>query len=439
MIGSEGFKKYFQSFSWLFADRVVRLALVLLTGIFVTRYLGAELLGKLNYAMAVVSIGAVLTSMGMNEIISRDLVQHPERKDELLGSGFVIKLCGAVLLNVFALVFALWQDLDPLTVLLIVITASGELFRWSSVIEYLFISRVQGRVPAKVNIVATIVGSGYKLVLVAMKAPIVWFAAAYALETAVFALSMYIAYHNHGMRVRNWRPTRRMIGRLLQQSWPLLIYGIALQAQLKIDQIMIFDILRGTIGEEAANIEVGQYSVAVKMIEATAFLPVIIQLVLAPAISKAKIQDAGLYRQRLTNQYRLMFLLYLTTSIPLYFVAEPLIVLLYGEEFRLAGHLLAIFAARLVFSYIGVAKNSFITNESLFKFSLITTVIGAAINIGLNLALIPTMRSDGAIWATLVSFFVSVYLVDLFHPRTRINFKMMTQGVLTFWKIRGVR
>ncbi|MCB0769799.1 MAG: flippase [Flavobacteriales bacterium] len=439
MIGSEGFKKYFQSFSWLFADRVVRLALVLLTGIFVTRYLGAEILGKLNYAMAVVSIGAVLTSMGMNEIISRDLVQHPERKDELLGSGFVIKLCGAILLNLFALVFALWQDLDPLTVLLIVITASGELFRWSSVIEYLFISRVQGRVPAKVNIVATVVGSGYKLVLVAMKAPILWFAAAYALETVVFAISMYIAYHNHGMRIRNWRPTRRMIGRLLQQSWPLLIYGIALQAQLKIDQIMIFDILRGTIGEEAANIEVGQYSVAVKMIEATAFLPVIIQLVLAPAISKAKVQDVELYRQRLTNQYRLMFLLYLTTSIPLYFVAEPLIVLLYGEEFRLAGHLLAIFAARLVFSYIGVAKNSFITNESLFKFSLVTTVIGAAINIGLNLALIPTMRSDGAIWATLVSFFVSVYLVDLFHPRTRINFKMMTQGVLSFWRIRGVR
>lgn len=439
MIGSEGFKKYFKSFSWLFADRVVRLVLVLVTGIFVTRYLGAELLGKLNYAMAVVSIGSVLTSMGMSEIISRDLVQHPERKDELLGSGFIIKLFGAILLNLLALGFALWQGFDPLTLMLIMITASGELFRWSSVIEHLFISRVQGRISAQVNIVSAVMGSGYKLVLVAMQAPILWFAAAYALETAVFALSMYIAYHHNGMRIRDWRPTKRMIGRLLQQAWPLLIYGIALQAQLKIDQIMIFDILRGTIGEEAANIEVGQYSVAVKMIEATAFLPVIIQLVLAPAISKARVQDLGLYRQRLTNQYRLMFLLYLTTSIPLYFVAEPLIVLLYGEEFRLAGHLLAIFAARLVFSYIGVAKNSFITNEGLFKFSLVTTVIGAAINIGLNMALIPTMRSDGAIWATLVSFFVSVYLVDLFHPRTRINFQMMTRGVLTFWKIRSVK
>lgn len=439
MIGSEGFRKYFKNFSWLFADRIVRLVLIILTGIVVTRYLGAEQFGKLNYAMAIVSIGLVLTSMGLNEIISRDLVRHPERRNELLGSGFAVKLVGGILLNIGVFVFAILKDLDTLTVLLIVITATGELFKWSTVIEYLFLSRVQGRISAQVNILATAIGSGYKLLLVWMEAPLLWFAAAYALECAVFAISMYIAYHRHDMRVRDWRPTWRMVRYLLDQSWPMLIYGFALQAQLKIDQVMIFDILEKIIGKTAANIEVGQYSVAVKMIEATAFLPVIIQMALAPAIARARVQDIGLYRERLTNQYRLMFLLYITTSVPLYFVAEPLIVWLYGEEFRLAGHLLAIFAARLVFSYVGVAKGSYITNEGLFKFSLVTTVLGAAINIGLNYLLIPTMRSNGAIWATLISFFVSVYLVDLFTAKTRVNFRMMTEAALTFWRIRSVK
>lgn len=439
MIVSDGFRKYFKNFSWLFVDRIVRLVLIIATGILVTRYLGAEQFGQLNYAMAVVSIGLVLTSMGLNEIISRDLVRHPERREELLGSGAAVKFVGGILLNIGVVAFALLKGMDTLTVLLIAITATGELFKWSTVIEYLFLSRVQGRISAQVNILATVIGSGYKLVLVAMKVPLLWFAAAYCLECAVFAISMYFAYHRHGMHVRDWRPTWRMVRYLLDQSWPMLIYGFALQAQLKIDQVMIFDILRTTIGEKAANIEVGQYSVAVKMIEATAFLPVIIQMALAPAIARARIQDIGLYRERLTNQYRLMFLLYITTSIPLYFIAEPLIVWLYGEEFRLAGHLLAIFAARLVFSYIGVAKGSFITNESLFKFSLVTTIIGASINIGLNYLLIPTMRSNGAIWATLISFFVSVCLVDLFTAKTRVNFRMMTEGALTFWRIRSAK
>ena len=439
MVGSEGFQRYFKSFSWLFADRVLRLALILVTGIFVTRYLGAELFGKLNYAMAVVSIGMVLTSMGLNEIISRDLVQHPERRDELLGSGFVIKLGGGILLNIAVLVFAWAKDLDMLTVMLISITASGELLKWSTVMEYYFLAQVQGKVSAQVNIVATVVSTGYKLLMVVMGAPLIWFAWAYVLESTAFAVTVYIAYHRNGLQIRDWKPTKRMVWHIVQQSWPLLIYGFALQAQLKIDQIMIFDILRDILGEEEANVEVGQYAVAVKMIEATAFLPVIIQMALAPAISRAKVQSTALFHDRLTNQYRLMFLLYLTTSVPLYFLAEPLITWLYGEEFRLAGHLLAIFSVRLVFSYMGVAKASFITNESLFKFSLVTAVVGASINIGLNYLLIPTMRSNGAVWATLVSFLVSVYLVDLFHRRTRINFRLMTMGMLTFWRIRGVK
>ena len=59
MIGSEGFRKYFKNFSWLFLDRVIRLVLVMLTGIFVTRYLGAEQFGQLNYAVAIVSIAFI--------------------------------------------------------------------------------------------------------------------------------------------------------------------------------------------------------------------------------------------------------------------------------------------------------------------------------------------------------------------------------------------
>ena len=439
MFRSEGFQKYFKNFSWLFADRVLRMVLVLGTTIFVSRYLGAERLGQLNYALAIVSIGFVLSSMGANEIISRDLVRHPERRDELLGSGFVLKFFGGALLNVAAFVFAWLKGYDSLTISLIAITAAGELLKWSTLIEYYFLARVQGRISAQVNILGTVVSSAYKLLLVYYQAPIVWFAAAYALEYIAYAASYYIAYQRTGLRVFDWKPTWRMVSYLMAQSWPMLIYGFALQAQLRIDQVMIFDILRDTIGEKAANVEVGQYSVAVKMIEATAFLPVILQMSLAPAIARARVQNIALYHERLTHQYRIMFLLYLVTSLPLYFIAEPAIVWLYGEEFRYAGHLLALFALRLVFSFIGVAKGSFITNEGLFKFSLLTAVLGAAINIGLNLILIPTMRSNGAIWATLISFFISVYVVDLFHSKTRINFRMMTQGVITFWKFKSVR
>ncbi|HMC97149.1 MAG TPA: polysaccharide biosynthesis C-terminal domain-containing protein, partial [Flavobacteriales bacterium] len=99
--------------------------------------------------------------------------------------------------------------------------------------------------------------------------------------------------------------------------------------------------------------------------------------------------------------------------------------------------LLGLFAMRLIFPFMGVAKTSFITNESLFKFSLLTAIVGAAINVGMNFVLIPTMRANGALWATMISFIVGVFLMDLLFKKTRENFRMMMEATFTFWKIRG--
>ena len=113
-------------------------------------------------------------------------------------------------------------------------------------------------------------------------------------------------------------------------------------------------------------------------------------------------------------------------------------VLLFGEKFRMAGYLLSLFAIRLFFTNMGVAKSSFITNESMFKYSLVTAVIGATLNITMNYLLIPTYQSIGAIWAMIGSFFVSIFLVDLFFKEARPNFGWMMKGIFTFWKVRNV-
>jgi len=439
MFRSEGFRKYLNNFSWLFLDRVVRMALILGTTVIVSRYLGVERIGQLNYALAIVSIAMVLTSLGANEIVSRDLVRHPERRDELLGSTFAIKLVGGIVLNLGLLVYVLLKGMDTLTVFLVMITASAELLKWSTVIDYYFMAQVRGNVAAKVNIASTVFASSYKLLLVWMQAPLVWFAWGYFAEVVSYTIGFMWVYQRNGLLLRAWKPTWRMVRYILDQSWPMLLYGFALQAQLKIDQVMIKDILSRTLGESFANIELGQYSVAVKMLEAVAFLPLIVQLAVAPAIAKARVVDINLYHERLTNQYRLMFALFLLTAVPMYLLSEWGIVLLYGEEFREAGVLLALFAFRLIFSFMGVAKGSFITNEGLFKFSLITSVLGAAINIGLNAVLIPKLGARGAIWASALSFLISIFIVDLFTARTRINFRLMMVGMTSFWKLKAVK
>ena len=107
-----------------------------------------------------------------------------------------------------------------------------------------------------------------------------------------------------------------------------------------------------------------RYSVALKMIESLGFLPSIVVASLAPAITRARLENQELYVTRIVNQYRLMFVMFLVTAVPLYFLAQPFMVLFFGEEYRPAGYLLSLFAIRLFFTNMGVAKMSFITNEN---------------------------------------------------------------------------
>lgn len=439
MARSEGFIKYFHNTSWLFADKVVRLIAVLVTSIFVIRYLGPELFGQLNYASAFVGVFFALTSMGLDDILVRDLVRREEDSNGLLGTAAVIKLAGATLLFLTVLVLALLKDMDPLTLAMVLLIAGAEFLKPLGVIELFFRAKVQGKITAQVNILQAVLASLFRVVLIIVHAPLIWFATSYVFEVLIGVLGFVYVYRKQGAFWRIWTFSKNTASYLLRQSWPLLVFGLALYVQAKIDQVMIGDILRGTLGPDGANAEVGQYSAALKIIEALGFLPTVIVASLAPAITRAKAVDPALYEARLVNQYRLMFILFLVVSVPLYFLAEPAMVLLYGEEYGKAGYLLSLFAIRLFFTNMGVAKSSFITNESMFKYALVTAVVGATLNITMNYLLIPVYQSIGAIWAMIGSFFVSIFLVDLFFKDARQNFWWMMKAMATFWKIREVR
>ena len=440
MFKTEGFRKYLRNTSWMFADRMIRLGAVLVTGIFMARYLKPEGFGQLNYASGFVGLFFALTSMGLDEIVVRDLVRHPEKRDEILGSSALLKFFGALLLMILVMAGTLLNHMTDYTTMMVMIIALSELAKPAMVIDYYFQSQVMGSQSAMVNILQTLASSSFKLVLVAIKAPLMWFAWSYLVDMLMFTIVAIIYYERHGLALRAWRATRTMFMHLLEQSWPLIIFGVALFVQARIDQVMIFDVLKHTsLGEKGANAEVGQYSVALKMIEALGFLPVIIQKSLAPAITRAKLEDPAKYEDRLLNQYRLMFLMFLITAVPLYFLAQPIIIWFYGPAYTTAGYLLGLFAIRLFFTNMGVGKTSFITNESLFKYSLLTAVIGAGLNIAINYYLIPIYLSKGAIWATIISFFISIFILDLFFKSTRRNFVLMVKGIATFWKLHNAR
>lgn len=402
----------------------------MVVGIYVARYLKPESFGLLNYAISFVSIFSAFSTLGMDQIVVRELTRQSQKQEDLLGTGFMLKLAGSGILILLMVVILVFMDHDPFTNTLIMIIAAAEIFKGFEVISYFFQAQVLSKYVIQIQLIINLFLSLVKFTMVFLEAPLIWFAIIIVLGSILNAIGFIYAYHNREGTPWKWNFKKPLAYDLLRESWPLALYGIALHIQARIDQVML--------GKMLNTAEVGQYSVALKFIEIFGFIPMVLMTTFTPAITKAKAVSEALYHSRLTNLYRLMFLAFLLIAMPIYFFAEPTIQLLYGADYQPAGYLLSLFALRLFFSNMGVGKSVFIINESLFKYSLLTVVIGAITNITLNYLMIPMFASIGSIIASMISFTVSIFLVDIFFAKTRENQRLMFRGIFTFWRLKEI-
>lgn len=423
-------KKYIENAFWLIFEKGFSLFVGLVVGITVARYLRPESYGLLNYALSFVGVFSAFSTLGIDQIIVRELAKEPEKKNDFLGTGLIIKVAGSLLMIMFMITVMVFMDHNAFTNSLIMIIAAAEIFKAFEVINYFFQAQVKSKFVVQIQLVINTIISLMKIGLVVVHAPLLWFGIVVVLGSILNAVGFICAYRRREGTLWSWRFQKKLAIALLNESWPLALYGIALNIQARIDQVML--------GNMMNNFEVGQYSVALKFIEIFGFVPVILMNTFMPAIAKAKSAGNDLYQSRLLNLYRLMFLAFLFVGLPIFFFAKDAIVLLYGSEFSAAGYLLSLFSLRLFFSNMGVGKSVFIVNESLFKYSLLTVVVGAIANISFNYLLIPHFGSRGAITASMLSFTISIFLLDLFFTRTRWNQRLMLQGIFSFWKLNQI-
>lgn len=426
----ERFHRYFQNLSWLLFEKVFTLFVAMIVGIFVARYLQPERYGLLSYATSFVGIFSAFATLGVDQIIVREIAKDDRRKDDLLGTGFILKLAGSLLLLVVLSIVIVLMKNDQFTNVLIMIIAAAEIMKAFEIVNCFYQAKVMSKYVVKVQLIVNFFMSIVKIVMVFAKAALIWFAIIVLINALLNAVGFVYVYRRTDGTLLKWQFRKTLAWSLLRESWPLTLYSIALHIQARIDQVML--------GKMLNNYEVGQYSVALKIIEIFGFVPMIVMSTFSPAITRAREASHTLYEERLTSFYRLMFFIFLVMALPLYLFADDIILLLYGMEYRTAGILLSLFALRLFFTNMGVGKSVFIVNESLFKYSLGATITGAIVNITANYLLIPFYGTTGAVIATIVSFSVSIFVLDLFFVKTRRNQQLMFKGIFSFWKLNNL-
>ncbi len=66
---------------WLSLDKVFKLVVGLIVGMWVARYLGPSQWGELNYVLAFVTITATVAKLGMDGFLVKEILEHPFAKE----------------------------------------------------------------------------------------------------------------------------------------------------------------------------------------------------------------------------------------------------------------------------------------------------------------------------------------------------------------------
>ena len=138
------------------------------------------------------------------------------------------------------------------------------------------------------------------------------------------------------------------------------------------------------------------------------FRPILMRS-LFPSMVQAAASTTQL-QQLAQHTLRTLFMMLAPLPVLLFFLAQPLILFLYGSEFSEATLVLQMLSWSILLSFLAVALHRFILAADEEKAALKISIVAMAVNVGMDLALIPKFGAQGAAIASLLSLFASLLI-----------------------------
>jgi O-antigen/teichoic acid export membrane protein len=375
-----------------------------------------------SYAIAFASIFGVIATLGLDSIVVRDLVNHPENRSGILGTTFILKIVAGIgtYFLIFISSYAIHID-NPQAHWLISIISLGLIFQAWDTIDFWFQSEVQSKYTVFAKSTAFILVSLSKVILILVKAPLIAFAWAAVAEIFIGSLGLTITYLRRDISVKKLRYSRQLASQLIRDSAPLIFSGIMIMLYMRIDQIMLASM--------ASEREVGLYAAAVRLAEAWYFIPSVIVPSIFPNLLATRQQDEKAFYTKLQSLYNTMAIIAYAISIPTMLLSSWIIHIFFGPGYSDAAPMLAVLIWSTLFVNLGIARSSFLTAMNWAHLHFMTVGFGCIVNIALNLVFIPFYGGLAASISTFIAYGFAVYIACFFHRKLFKTAKMLTRSI----------
>ena len=408
---------------WRVGDSVFRMGAGVLVNAYVARYLSPTGFGLLSFAAAMATLFTAIAQFGLQNVVVRELIRRPEERAAILGSALILRLAAgaaSILLAVGAT--ELLRPGDHRAAVIVLIVAAIALPRAWDVIDYDYQSRIEARPVVIARNASFVAFALLRPVLVLVHAPLEAFAFALTGEAVLATILLLCRWRGDrltvGVGAARWAELRD----LAVTSWPLVIAGLSMVVYMRIDQIMLASMM-GDAG-------VGLFSAAVKISEALYFLPMAAMATVAPVLTATHRRSGAEYERQTLQVMRVLVWTALAVAAIFALFSHLIILTLYGPAYAPAAAVLSIHAWIGVLVSLDYCSNQWLMNEGYLKFNMYQTLAGAAVNIALNLILIPRLGIIGAALASCAGQLAAVVLMKAVMPKTRRLFRLQLAALV---------
>lgn len=415
--------KYSKNTLWLLTGKGFEMIITLIVGVLVARYMTEFEYGMYNYALSIVTIFAVLSNLGLSHIITQEIVMSDNDDDEILGSALYLKFFGAIASIILSLLVTIILGNNKYTLLLVGISSIPILIKSIDVINYYFDAKVLSKYGVFSKNMGIVFSNSLKFATVIFNLDIIFIYISLIIDALFFvSFLMFFYKRTSNKKIINWSKNKQLAKKLFSRSWPLMFTGIIYVFYSRIDQIMIKELINPEM--------LGHYSAAVKLSSAFHTLPFLIAGSLFPALLNALKTSKELFNKRYSLLVQFLVLISIVFIIPITFLSNFIIELLYSGKYYLAGNILQIHIWSSVFVFIGFATVKWCVAMNLQKISLISMIVGAAFNVVLNWLMIPHYGIVGVAYVTLFSQALTFIIMPFFFKESRDLFWLQIIAIL---------
>ena len=381
--------------------QAVNIALGVITTVVIVRALEATRYGEWATILAAIELIAMVGNLGLETVAIRLAAQEPEREGAWVGAATTLRLAVSLpMLLAFVVVLAvLASDREMLVTGLIL--SLGFLTSVISTLRIVFRLHVRNHVTVAFTTLNSVLWAGSVIAIAALDGDMVAFAVAFMAVTILVQSGLaLVALRTIHVR---WRGSRELWPRLLGIGISVGIAATLTFAYGRIDQILVYE-----LAPDSA--EVGVYAAMYKILDNAGFVPMAVMVTLFPIM--AGLFPADPPRLRRMMQVAIDYLVFVALGgLALTIVAaEPIIEFLYGSDYVSGATVLTVLIAAFVPICIGNVAGNMVVAMDLQRSYIWFAALGLAVNVPLNVALIPSYGIEAAAWITLATEVVVVSL-----------------------------